>query len=387
MKKNLFQTAFLLIFIIASPFSLKSQKWETWVFMTKDCRTCIKKNVSTYDKEKNKNIVPAILMDNAINPTILYLDSNIIYKNCKVIPFKVFFTDIYKYEILPGNHSIIGCLNPSLASKGNHYSSDGFAYNSLWTPQFITRPVSLEFNAEEGKTYRLGAIVYEDLGTWSLIVVDSSESVIASSIEPILEYIAEKINDKISSERIKAAGELDTLYKMSARFDTLYNMKSEEKRALNLLLSLSNDTNIDVRLHTIYRLSGINNDTIPPILETKYIESKDDEKLLLNSALILVKSSNYDENLIKESFRSQNYLVREITAKAIRTLGSIKYNESLINLLNDEYKSVRYEAAWTIGELGDISAIQSLKQFRKQETNWKVKRRIIQSIRMLNKLK
>ena len=225
MKKNLFQLSFLLIIFIASSFSLKSQDWESWVFMTYDCRTCIKKTISTYDEQVINNKVPATLMDNDINPIILSIDTIIINKDCTSFKLKIFSpVDIYKYKILPGNHSITGCLNPAIASKGNHYSSNGFAYYSPWTPSYETNPISLKFHAEEGKTYRLGAIIYEDLRTWSLIVVDSSESVVASSIDTRIEYDTEIINNQKTSERIKAAYELDALYKMSTRFDTLFNI-------------------------------------------------------------------------------------------------------------------------------------------------------------------
>ena len=364
MKKNICQLVFL--FICISSFSLKGQNWVSSIYVTNDCRTCISKTISTYDEELHNNATPAILMDNYGSPTLLTIDTLIINKTCMPISLKPI--DIYRYKILPGNHFIIGCLRPRSDNSLNPYYTGPVKI-------YTSNQVYLEFNAEAGETYKLGAFEYRELSKWSLFVTNMADSILASSLDVEFDYVSRKLDSPVVSERISTVYKLDTLYKMG-----------KDKKTLRTIASLLNDTSTEVRLHMLSVLSGIKNDTIPILLKKKYNDSKGDEKLLANSLLIITGNDGYDEALIDEGFKSQHQLVKKHTAKAVGVLGNSKYAGSLIRLLDDKNKDVRYEAAQSIGELGDASVIEDLKQFKKQEQDPGVKYRLNESIKKLKKL-
>ncbi|MFC2152598.1 HEAT repeat domain-containing protein [Bacteroidota bacterium] len=330
-------------------------------------RGMIKKQIMTYD-ELVGNEQPAILeAHHNYNVTVLNID-NLVIKPIKLLSA----VDIYQYYLIPGSHNVIACMR--LGQQSGNYT------------YYATTPLSVTFKAEAGKKYILRYRIFTDLQRWNLLVIDKeTNDIVASWINTRLKEILKVIDNEDVPSRIDAIYELKTLIKMEENNATHVLKDIGEKKAIKVLLMLLYDDNVKVRINTISVLTEINNDTIATAIKKQYINSNGEEKIILNSALIIFNEDNYDYSLVEKGLNSNNYLVRAATAYAAGKLGNNEMVKPLINLLNDEYSQVRIKSAWSLGELGDKSVIPNLKLLKKDKDTV-VQEKAKEAIKKLKKL-
>lgn len=331
------------------------------------CQMLIKE-IITY-KDIGDTVKPAIMeLHHTRNLSVIRIDGLSMTEGTGL--FSKMTYDIFEYYLTPGFHTV----------EANMTYSDTYYYHRLYTGG----PLYIKFNAEAGKRYILDykLAIFYNTSEWNLLIKDKvNNEIITSYIDTRLKEILSIIKDSGNVQsRINAVYELKSLNGYENVFNAKYNTK--DKKALKVLLVLLDDNDVDVRINTISALTEIENDTAVTALQKLYKNSVDDEKIILNSALIVFNEENYDTLLIRKGLNSNNYKVRTVTAYATGKLRDKSMVEPLLELLNDKYYQVRLKAIWSLGELGDKKAIPNLKLL-KTDKNIKIRNEAKKAIKKL----
>ena len=96
--------------------------------------------------------------------------------------------------------------------------------------------------------------------------------------------------------------------------------------------------------------------------------TKDKHMLVRSNAIILLSKREISESLeaLIEALKDEEYLVKSNAMVAISAYGK-QVSDRIIEALSDADKDIRAGAAWIIGEIKDIRAIEALEKVAKDD--------------------
>lgn len=101
----------------------------------------------------------------------------------------------------------------------------------------------------------------------------------------------------------------------------------------------------------------------------KLVEAIKDENMLVRSNAILILSKRSPSEALEpliEALKDDEYIVKTNAMVAIAAFGQ-QVVERMISALNDENPDVRAGAAWVLGELKDVRAVEALEKVAQDE--------------------